>query len=206
MSIQILNLVALVAATAPGAAKTKPFHFSGYYAEACSCAAPCPCELTGVAKGCLGVGAFTFESGSYDGKSIAGCRAAYATGPGEWVLVYVDAPTAAKRKTLTAMMTAALSGFGKIEAVKDAKITLKKKGDHYWGSIDGGKVCTFETTPTVGLDGKTPLTYSNVKDPLHPTVMQGNNVHTHFDDGGHSFDLKESNAYFNGKITAKGSL
>lgn len=206
MSIQVMNLLALAAATVPGATKAKPFHYTGYYAEACSCSAPCPCEMTGVTKGCLGVGAFAFESGSYDGMSISGCRAAYATGPGEWVLIYVDAPTPAKKKALTAMLTAVLSGFGKVEAVKDAKVALTKRGDHYWCSIDGGRIGNFETTPVLGLDNKTPLKYSNVKDPLHPVVMQGNNVETHFNDGGHSFDLKDSNAFFNGSISAKGSV
>ncbi|MBS1707507.1 MAG: DUF1326 domain-containing protein [Armatimonadetes bacterium] len=204
--MQLLNLVALASTLVASPAKAKSFHFTGYYAETCSCTAPCPCELTGLSKGCQGVGAFVFKAGSFDGVNISGSKAAYATGPGEWVMIYVDAPTAAKRKAVSAMMNAALAGFGKIESTRNAKVSLTMKNGHYVGSIDGGKVCSFETTPTLGGDKKTPLVYSNVNDPFHPTVMQGNNVGTHFDDGGHTFDLKDSNAFFNGSLSSSGKL
>src|SRR5690349_16622823 len=105
MQMPILRLsVALatagIALVASGTGARK-HHFSvnGAYLEGCSCGAPCKCELTGIEMGCQGVGAFTFTGGSYDGRSLAGVRTAYATKPGEWVMIYVDAPNTAKRAT-----------------------------------------------------------------------------------------------------------
>src|SRR5205807_6337661 len=42
-----------------------PFSVSGTFVEGCSCSGPCPCELTGVAHGCNGVGGVAVTSGTY---------------------------------------------------------------------------------------------------------------------------------------------
>ncbi len=196
----------LVAATAmAGGAGKHSFAVNGSYVEGCSCGKPCKCELTGVEMGCEGVGAFSFSGGSFDGKSIAGSRAAYATKPGEWVIIYIDAP-ASRRAAVEGLMRAALGPFGKIEAVKSAKISLGHNGDMDWAKIDGGKVMDFKSKAIMGGDNKTPLTYSNIHDPVHPTVMQGVTTSCSYVDGDRKIDLKDSNAFFNHSIKSKGKL
>ena len=180
------------------------FKVSGMYFEGCSCAGPCPCELTGVTMGCQGVGLFTFNAGStFNGQSLAGVKTAYAVAPGSWVTVYVDAP-AAKRAAAAAFMKAALAGFGPIESVTNTSISITGSNGAYSGTV--GKVMTIKTVAVLGLDGKTPLTYSNIKDPVHPVIMQGKTVSCTYKDGKHKFDLKDTNAYFNTHITSSGKL
>ena len=180
------------------------FELTGKYVEGCSCAPPCGCELTGVEMGCEGVGMFQFDTGSFNGKSISGTKTAYAVAPGEWVIIYIDAPTQAKRDAATAFMKTALAGFGKIEAVKNAKITITGTNGTHTATI--GDFCVLKTKPVIGGDGKTPLTISNIHNPIHPTVMQARTVSCTYNDGGHSFKLEDSNAYYNLKLKSKGSL
>jgi len=193
---------------APGFAAQAKHHFSmtGNYVEGCSCSAPCACELTGVQMGCEGIGAFNLTGGSFDGKSLAGVRAAYATAPGSWVMIYVDAPNDAKRKTAEAFMRAAFKDWGKIEAVKSGKISISHKGNRDMCSVDGGSVMSYESQAVMGGDGKTPLCYSNIKDPMHPVIMQAKIVHCTYSDGGHKISLKDTNAYFNHAIRSSGKL
>lgn len=211
MQIRTFRFVAIGAATLvsaayAGGAGKHHFSVTGSYVEGCTCGAPCKCELTGVEMGCEGVGAFSFTGGSYDGKNVAGVRAAYATKPGDWVIIYIDAPTAAKRAAGEALMRAALSGFGKIEAVKNAKVTVGHKGNADWCQVDGGKIMDLKSQAVLGGDGKTPLTYSNIHDALHPTVMQGKTTSATFSDGDKKFELKDSNAFFNHAIKSSGSM
>jgi len=162
--------------------------------------------MTGVEMGCQGVGAFSFTGGSFDGKSLAGTRAAYATKPGEWVVIYVDAPNKAKRSAVEGLMRGALGGFGKIEAVKDGKITIGHKGNMDWAQVDGGKIMDLKSVAVMGGDGKSPLTYSNIHDPLHPVVMQGKTTSGSYSDGDKKFELKDTNAFFNHRISSKGKV
>jgi hypothetical protein len=66
-----LSLVLLVGMTvvsgspAARAQEKQSYNVSGTFVEGCSCSAPCPCELTGIAHGCDGVGALMLNSGSY---------------------------------------------------------------------------------------------------------------------------------------------
>lgn len=204
----ILSLATLSLACLGGAdpAKGKPFNVMGDYVEGCSCSAPCPCEMTGLEMGCQGVGFFDFKSGDYDGRSVAGTKAAYATVPGQWVMIYIDAPDKAKMAACGDLMKAALSGFGKLKGIRAAKIGIASKGMAYHATVDGGKVMSLDTTPLMGGDGKNPMSYSNIHDALHPVVMQGKTAKGAYSDGGQKFMLKASNAFFNGHLASKGRI
>jgi hypothetical protein len=195
-----------ISAVAGAAAAKHRFSMTGSYVEGCSCSPPCACELTGVEMGCQGVGAFSFTGGSYDGMSIAGVRTAYATKPGEWVTLYIDAPTPAKRKAAEAFMRTAFASWGKIGSVKNAKVAISHSGNKDTCSVDNGKIMSFESQAILGGDHKTPLCYSNVNDPMHPVVMQAKTLHCTYRDGDHSFKLKDTNAYFNHAIKSSGKV
>ena len=48
---------------------------------------------------------------------------------------------------------------------------------------------------------------SNIKDPVHPVVMQGNETSCTYKGGGQEFELKKDrNAYFNSHIKSSGSI
>lgn len=192
-------------AQAGGGAKHR-FAINGSYVEGCTCAAPCKCELSGVEMGCQGVGAFNFTGGTFDGKSVAGVRTAYATKPGEWVVIYVDAPNASKRAAGEALMRAALADFGKIESVKSAKVKIWSQGNKDFATVDGGKVMNLKTEAMLGGDNKSPLVYSNIHDALHPTVMGGKTLSCTYKDGAHEINLKDSNAYFHHHLMSRGVL
>ena len=87
---------------------------------------------------------------------------AYATTPGDWVVCYVDAPTAAKRKAGAALATAAFGGWGKMGPVKTAPIAITGGKGKYTLKVDGGKIMTLTTQPYVGLDKSKPIVYSNI--------------------------------------------
>lgn len=196
-----------VSAYASGGKAATPFHYMGMYLEGCSCGAPCPCELTGVSMGCEGVGFFQAKAGSsIGGADFSGTKMAYATKPGEWVVIYVDAPTAGKRKAMEAFARKALGPFGKIEAVKDAKISIAGSGGNYTAMVDGGKVCMYKSTVWKGGDDKGPMVYSNIHDPVHPVVMQSKTTSSKYKDGAHEFDLKDSNGFFNPSIHSTGKM
>jgi hypothetical protein len=188
------------------AASTKhAFSFHGSYVEGCTCSAPCTCELTGPEMGCQGVGAFDLKHVSFGGADISGVKTAYALGAGKWVILYIDGP-AAKRKAATGFMRAALAAFGPVEAVKTAKISITGQGGLCRVTVNGGSVMSFSTTPMLGGDAKSPLEYRNTHDTVHPDVMQGKLVSGKFKDGKHSFEMKDSNAYFNDHIATQGKL
>src|SRR5262252_1023747 len=58
-------------ASTAGMRETKDFSIEGYYVEACSCSAPCPCELVGPNMSCTGVGGYVFDKGSYGGEDLS---------------------------------------------------------------------------------------------------------------------------------------
>jgi hypothetical protein len=188
------------------AQEKQSYSVSGIFVEGCSCSAPCPCELMGVAHGCDGVGAMTLSSGSYMGTSLAGAKIAYATTPGEWVRLYVDTANPAQQAAVTAFAKAVYAPFGPIESVKPAKIDLAGDAGHYTLSVDGGNTMLLTTQPVLGGDNRTPITISNIHDPVHPTVMQGKTVTGSYHDGDRSFTLKDSNSYFNGHVKSKGKI
>jgi hypothetical protein len=196
---------ALPAAPKMGAAK-QAYTASGVFVEGCSCSAPCPCELVDVKKGCEGVGAMTLTSGSYMGTDLAGTKIAYATGPGEWVRLYVDPKNPSQAKAAEAFAKAVYSAFGPIEAVKQAPIAISGKGGRYTLTVDGGKIMKLTTEPVLGGNKRTPIMISNTQDPLHPDVMQGKTVSGSYKDEKHSFELKGSNSYFTDRMKSSGKI
>ena len=197
---------AMLGSPAARAQGKQSYNVSGTFVEGCSCSAPCPCELTGVMHGCDGVGGMTIASGSYMGTNLAGAKIAYASAPGEWVRLYVDAANPAQQAAANAFAKAAYAPFGPIESVKPAKIGLSGAGGRYTLSVDGGNTMQLSTEPVLGGDNRTPITISNIHDPLHPTVMQGKTVSGTYHDGERSFTLKDSNSYFTPHMRSKGKI
>jgi hypothetical protein len=202
----LLGVGLLSGPQALGAGAKQRFSAAGTFVEGCSCSAPCPCELTGVAHGCTGVGALSLTGGSYQGRSLAGAKIVYATAPGDWVRLYVDAATPQQRAAAEAFGRAVYSAFGKIESVKPAHIALTGSAGSYSLSVDNGKIMKLTTKPVLGGNGRTPIVINNIHDPVHPTVMQGKTVSGSYNDGDHSFTLKDSNSYFNDRMRGQGKL
>lgn len=203
----VMMLALILAASQVRAADKHPFKATGLYTETCSCKAPCACEMVGLNKGCIGVGALQLSGGSYDGKDLAGVKAAYATEPGNWVVVYVQAASAEQREAAAAFLTAVFSGWGKVEAVKDARIDISGDGGNYIVSVDDGKIMKYQTAVVLGADKKTPILHENVADTLNKTFKQGLSVSCTFKDGDHEINLdKGRNAFFNDTMDASGEI
>jgi hypothetical protein len=189
------------------AAGSRPFSINGYYVEACSCLPPCSCELTGPDMTCKGVGAYSFDSGSFDGQDFSGTRVAYSLYIGDSVHLYIDAPNAQKRATAELFAKAALKGFGPVKGVSDAKIELSGHDGTYTVKVDGGKIMTCTTEPVMGGDMKTPVVHSNGHDVLNPTMYQGLCDGCTYSDGDMKITLEKGrNAYFNQHMQASGKL
>jgi hypothetical protein len=143
----LLGVGLLSGPPARGAGAKHRFSAMGTFVEGCSCSAPCPCELTGVTHGCTGVGAMSLTGGSYEGRSLAGAKIVYATTPGEWVRLYVDAATPQQRAAAEAFGRAVYSAFGKIESVKPAHIAVTGGAGSYRGRRSAAPTTTA-TTPS----------------------------------------------------------
>ena len=196
-------------AVAARAADKAPFKVTGLYTETCACSAPCKCEPTGeVPPDCEGVGAFKLTAGNFAGQDLAGVSIAYAGKPGEWVRIYIDAPDAAHRATAEKLARAAFAQWGKMEAVKDAKIEIAGPYGAYTVSVDGGKIMKYTTTPILGGDGKTALGHNNTHNPLTSLFLQGKSAGpVVYKDDDRTFELSQGrNAYFNDKMQTSGSL
>ncbi len=179
------------------------FTFHGSYVEACSCSAPCLCELTGPEHGCQGVGAFNIEHATLGSGHVHNVKAAYALGAGSWVVIYIDSP-ASEMKTTEKFMRNALAGFGPVVAVKKAKISMVEHGGVCTAMVDSGSIMKFTTKPMMGGDGVHALEFGNIHDKVHPSVMQATVTACSFHDGSRSFTLKDSNAVFNDHIHSSG--
>ena len=149
--------------------------------------------------GCEGVGAFQFDSGSFSGMNISGCKMAYAVAPGDYIVFYVDAPNAAKHKAVDDLCKTAFKGWGKM-TFRTGKIAIHGSNGGYSFDVDGGKVMSLKMSPTLGADKKSAMTYSNINSAMHPTVMQGKVLSGMFSGEGKSFTLKDTNAYFNNRL------
>lgn len=204
--LALLSLTALVRAGSPAAEEKHPFTVAGTFVEGCSCELLCPCGTVRMMHGCQGVGAMSLSSGMYKGVSLAGAKFAYATAPGGWVRLYVDAKDPKQQEAVSAFAKAAFSAFGKIEEVKSAKIELTGSGGKYTLNVDGGKIMALTTEPVLGADKKTPFTQSNTMIPVSPTIMQAKTLKGSFNDGGHSFTLANSNSYFNANAKNSGKI
>jgi hypothetical protein len=185
----------------PGAAS---FSMEGRYVEGCACHAPCTCEMSGLVMGCEGVGTFDYTAGEVDGVHLNNCKGAYATVPGKWVLLYIDAPSKDQRAAVEKMMRYTLTGFGPVQGVRQAKITMTGTGGNYKTSV--GNYFTMTSRPMMGGDGKNPLRYENTHDRVHPDVMGGTTINCVFKDGSRSFKLKDSNAFFNEHLKVSGKM
>lgn len=184
----------------------EPFSVDGTFVETCSCMPPCSCELTALESGCEGVGVWQFNGGTYKGQSLKGVKMFYAVEPASWVRLYIDAPKA-QFKNVEAFARKVYAGYGKIEAVKPAKIAIAGSNGRFNVLVNGGKICSYETEPVIGGDGKTALTYSNIKNPINHTVMQAKCVKCTFSDGSRKFKLEKGrNAYFNAHVKNTGVL
>src|SRR5262249_12435495 len=104
-----LGVTSLMAIGQAGAQDKHPFVVSGTFVEACSCSPPCACELVDLVRGCEGVGAVSIVSGSYGGSDLSGARIAYATAPGDWVRLYVDAKNPRQREAAEKFARAAFA-------------------------------------------------------------------------------------------------
>ena len=199
--IACLTMVPAIA----GAEKGK-FNVQGTWIDGCQCGIPCACEMIGLERGCEGVGVLALTAGRYQKGSLDGVKLAYATKPGDWVNLYIDAPKPEQHDAAEAFGRAVFSAWGKIESVKNAKITIDGKDGAYVVAVDGGKIMSLQTEPVLGGDKKTPLVHSNVENALNPTQFQGRTLKGTYHDGKRSFTLENSNAYFNGKMRSKGEI
>ena len=206
--LAILAAVLSAAASSTQAGEKHPFTAKGLYTETCSCSAPCKCEMFGeLQKGCEGVGAMHLTGGTYNGQDLTGLKAAYATEPGNWVIVYIQAVNPEQRKAGAAFLHGVFSNWGKVEAVKDAKVEIAGDKGNYVVSVDDGKIMKYETKVVLGGDKKTPVTHGNMGDLLNKTFKQGLSESATFKDGDHGFDLdKGRNAYFNDEMDAQGEI
>ena len=203
----IPTVITLLAAASLQAADKHPFNIRGLYSETCSCHAPCPCEMIGLEKGCEGVGAMQLSSGSYNGQDLSGMKAAYAVAPGEWVIVYVQPAKPEQAKAAREFLMAVFSNWGKVEAIKDAKIDITGKGGNYTVAVDDGKIMKYQTKVVLGGDQKSPIAHMNIADPLNHTFFQALSESGTFKDGGHTITLgKGTNSYFNEQMDGHGEL
>jgi hypothetical protein len=202
----LLGLVAVVSMPPLWASEKKEYHTAGLFVEGCSCHIPCTCEIVGPAHGCQGVGALMITTGTFNGVDLSGAKLAYATAPGEWLRLYVEAKDQQQEDALTEFAKGAFREFGKVEAVKKASISVKGRDGRYMLSVDGGKVMALTTEPVLGGDKKTPISYSNIFNPVSPTVKQSKTVKGSYHDGDHSFELEGSNSFYNSNAHGAGNI
>jgi hypothetical protein len=207
MKSHVIVALLLFAASLPaGAGDKHAFSVRGLYSETCSCRPPCGCEMTGLTMGCLGVGALQISGGTYDGKDLAGLKAAYAVAPGDWVRLYVQAEPE-KREAAEAFLRAVFSAWGKIESVKDAKIDIAEDKGNISVAVDDGKLMAYKTEAVLGADKQTPVMHSNVNDTLNHTFKQGLSVSCTYKDGDREITLEKGrNAYFNDAMDTNGEI
>lgn len=186
---------------APAVAKT--YSVEGVYVEACSCRGTCQAEVSGAATGCDALGAAEIVKGTGDGRDISGTRMAFAVDHGDQLHLYLDAPDAARRGALEAFARAAFAGFGKVQSVTQAHITLVGKDGAYTVQVNGGRVMSLTTEPVLGGDHKTAVAIENSMHPLNPTLYQGKCMGAAYTDGGRAFSLEKGrNSFFNQHMKA----
>jgi hypothetical protein len=197
-------MMALAVQAAEG--QKTPYTAQGLFVEGCSCAPICTCELIEVEMGCKGVGAYSLTGGQFNGVSLAGAKLAYAVSPGHWLYLYVDSPDPKQREAALEFAKAYYHEWGELKSARQAHIKIEGSEGRYTVTVDDGKVMTLKTEPILGGDGKTAVQISNTKSGLNPTVSQGRTLSGEFHDGEESFELKDSNSFFNPHMNAKGSV
>lgn len=204
MFVSLLASALLAPSTLAVPLSAKPFSWEGVFVEGCSCMSPCPCEISDVRMGCQGVGVYVFNKGKYGTTDLAGLKLAYGIQPGEWVTLFIEAKNANQRKAAVEFATTAFKEAGKVLFVRDAKISVTGSKGKYTVTVE--KAFTLKTEPILGGDGKSPISISNVKNPIHPTVFLGKTVQCTYNDGERSFDIQDTNSYFNNRAMSTAQL
>jgi hypothetical protein len=199
-------VIVLLFSAGTAAAGGGKWSVKGTYVEGCSCTGVCGCELTGLESGCQGVGAMVLDGGSWSGTDLTGAKIAYAMVPGEWVRLYVDAKDDAQREAATEFGKNAFKDFGKLDKVSTAKVNLTGTGGKYSMNVDDGNIMSLSTEPVLGGDNKTPITHTNVKNPLNSVFLQGKTIAAKYTDGDKTFELKGTNSYSNPHMKGSGSV
>ncbi len=190
-----------------GTAAKADFTVEGMFVDCCSCRPPCPCEVTEVAMGCVGIGAHQISAGTYAGEDLAGVKIAHAKVVGEWVNLYIEARDQKQRAAAEQFGRAAFAGFGPIREVKAATIEVSGAAGRYTVTVDGGKIMKFETEPVLGGDGKTPVGYTNIRNAVNPAVYQGRVVSASYTDGDKKLTVnKGRNSHFNPTLKSTGKI
>jgi hypothetical protein len=143
-----------------------------------------------------------------NGVNLRGVKIAVAKTLDNWARVYLDAPNPKLREAAAAFATAWASQVGKVEGVKDARVEISGKDGSYTVKVDDGKIAQLTTKVILGADEKTPFSHANLKTPLNlnSTLYQARTLSGSFRDGDRSFELKDSNSYFNPQMKASGEL
>lgn len=182
------------------------YRVTGTFVDGCACSVPCPCEFLGKFKeGCNNIGMLMLTSGTYKGVDLTGVKMLEAGLAGVWARVYVDASDT-QREAAEALAKAAFSPYGKIEAVKQARLDFSGKDGRYKLTVDGGKIVDMATEPVLGVDEKTPIVLTNVPTAFGSTVMQARTIKASFRDGERAFSLENSNATFNDRVNSEGKF
>ena len=202
----VFMFVAVLGISLSQAQDKKPFNVKGLYVEGCSCSAPCGCEMTGLEMGCEGVGAVSISSGKYNGVDLSGVKIALGLGAGDWSRAYVQVAKPEQKEAAEAFAKAMASNYGKVEEIKDAKIDITGKDGKYTVKVDDGKIMELNTEPVIGGDNKTPVAHTNTHNALNSTMYQAKSISGTFTDGRHTIKLKDSNSYFNTKMSKSGNM
>ncbi|MCF6148715.1 MAG: DUF1326 domain-containing protein [Candidatus Kuenenia sp.] len=172
----------------------------GVFVEGCNCDVPCPCELISFEMGCETIAAISLSMGEFEGENLSGAKIAYATEPGKWVRIYVDAKDEKQKQAATRFAESVFASFGKVEKTDSAKINFSGSDGKYNVTVNDGKIASLSTEPILGGDNKTPVIHMNTKSKLSPVFMQGRVVSGNYSDGDRNFEFKGTNAYFNTNI------
>jgi hypothetical protein len=176
------------------------FNFKGVFVEGCSCKTACSFEMTGKIPGCNGAGFFTFERGTYGGRSLAGGKVAFVAGSTGWVRLYFDGPTQAVRQASRDFITSALADWGKPESIQWAPIQVVSRNAYYVAQIADGRVLDLQTEPATPA-----LTHKGIfNSKLHPEIMQASTLKCTFRDGARKLSFAQSNAFFHPSVKAMG--
>jgi hypothetical protein len=199
-------LIAISMAVPAFAEHQKSFTIRGEFIDSCSCAVGCSCPMGVIESGCQGIGVIVVKSGKFAGDDLSGTRIAYAVSPGKWVRGYVDAPTPAKEHAAAGFAASALAGFGKVEFIKPAHISVSGSNGNYTYSVNDGRIMTCSTKMVAGGDGRSPIVHANLPDPLNDKFAQAKTVSGTYHDGARAFKLKASNSYYNNQLNKSGKL
>jgi hypothetical protein len=118
----------------------------------------------------------------------------------------VDAPNPGQRQTASAFARGVFRGWGKIESVQFTPIVISGRGGRYNVDVGRGRIMHLATQPILGGDKKTAITHGNTQNLLNHTFYQAKTIKGSFKGGSHSFNLSDSNSYFNERMNAKGRL